>query len=147
MHNDDKHSESMNISRRTAIGAVVAGTAAVAAGSALLGNAVASASPGSGAGPGVTPVRATISAANVPVGGGTVLGDVVVTQPSSGDFRGFSSVCPHFGCAVSDVSGGTINCPCHGSKFGLDGSVLVGPATAPLAPRSVTVEGDSVIVD
>ncbi|MFC9551982.1 ubiquinol-cytochrome c reductase iron-sulfur subunit [Rhodococcus sp. NPDC056960] len=83
---------------------------------------------------------------NVPVGGGAVLGDVVVTQPSGGDFRGFSSTCTHLGCTVSDVTGGTINCPCHGSRFNLDGSVHTGPASVPLAPRSVSVQGDSVVI-
>lgn len=85
--------------------------------------------------------------ADIPVGGGKVFADqkVVVTQPSAGDFKGFSAVCTHQGCVVTDVSDGTINCHCHGSKFhAADGSVAHGPATAPLPARSVTVSGDSV---
>ncbi|GCE44812.1 Rieske (2Fe-2S) protein [Rhodococcus sp. USK10] len=135
----------MAFPRRTVI-AGIGVAAALAAGSALFSRTRASSAPGGGAGPAVRPASATVPTGNVPVGGGVVLGDVVVTQPSGGDFRGFSSTCTHLGCTVSDVSGGTINCPCHGSKFNLDGSVHNGPASVPLAPRSVSVQGDSVVV-
>jgi Rieske Fe-S protein len=86
------------------------------------------------------------STAAVPVGGGMVLPEqeIVLTQPTAGEFRAFSAVCTHQGCMVDAVSGGTINCPCHGSKFGLDGSVSKGPATAPLSERAVKVSGDQI---
>ncbi|MEU6342383.1 Rieske (2Fe-2S) protein [Streptomyces sp. NPDC046977] len=83
----------------------------------------------------------------VPVGGGTVLADrrIVVTQPAAGEFKAFSAVCTHQGCVVKDVSGGTINCPCHGSKFKVaDASVAAGPAPRPLEPRPVTVKSGEV---
>ncbi|MFI6368416.1 Rieske (2Fe-2S) protein [Nocardia sp. NPDC050630] len=89
--------------------------------------------------------NAIASTAEVPVGGGVIKGDVVVTQPKAGSFVGLSSACTHAGCKVATVSGGTINCACHGSKFGLDGSVVNGPATQPLVPKSVRVEGDSIV--
>jgi Rieske Fe-S protein len=84
---------------------------------------------------------------DIPSGGGTVFADqkVVVTQPTAGEFKAFSAVCTHQGCIVKDVSGGTINCPCHGSKFKIaDGSVANGPATQPLAAATIKVSGDSV---
>ncbi|RZL76018.1 MAG: Rieske (2Fe-2S) protein [Rhodococcus sp. (in: high G+C Gram-positive bacteria)] len=139
-------SDQLALPRRTVIAGIGAAAAALAAGSALFSRRRTSAAPGGSAGPAVKPASATVPTGNVPVGGGAVLGDVVVTQPSGGDFRGFSSTCTHAGCTVSDVSGGTINCPCHGSKFNLDGSVHTGPASAPLAPRSVSVQGDSVVI-
>jgi Rieske Fe-S protein len=83
------------------------------------------------------------------VGGGTVLGQqkVVITQPTEGEFAAFSAVCTHQGCLVQSVSEGTINCPCHGSSFSAaDGSVVSGPAQAPLERREVTVEGGQVTV-
>lgn len=86
---------------------------------------------------------------NVPVGGGQILKDqkVVVTQPTAGQFKGFSSVCTHQGCDVSSVEGGTINCACHGSKYAIaDGSVAAGPAERPLSPRNVRVQGDSIVL-
>ncbi|MFF3291406.1 Rieske (2Fe-2S) protein [Streptomyces sp. NPDC003023] len=82
---------------------------------------------------------------DIPAGGGKVVGDVVITQPVAGEFKAFSSKCTHQGCAVKDVSNGIINCPCHNSRFDAsDGSVKGGPATAPLPPASITVDGDSI---
>lgn len=83
---------------------------------------------------------------DVPVGSGVIVEDIVVTQPTAGVFKGFSSSCTHKGCAVNKVADGTIDCPCHGSKFNLDGSVAKGPATDPLEPKAVSVEGDSVVL-
>ena len=80
-----------------------------------------------------------------PVGSGVIVGEVVVTQAVAGDFKCFSSTCTHAGCAVNEVVDGTINCPCHGSKFNLDGSVAHGPATKPLESKVVTVQGDSIV--
>ena len=84
---------------------------------------------------------------DVPVGSGLIVGEVVVTQATAGDFKGFSSTCTHAGCALNEVVDGTIVCPCHGSKFNLDGSVANGPATKPLTSEAVSVQGDSIVLD
>ncbi|MFP5073142.1 Rieske (2Fe-2S) protein [Pseudonocardia nantongensis] len=85
-------------------------------------------------------------ASEVPVGGGKVYADqqLVVTQPTAGQFTGLSSVCTHQGCSVSSIEGDTIICPCHDSRFGLDGAVRKGPAQQPLQSRPVTVADGSV---
>jgi Rieske Fe-S protein len=42
--------------------------------------------------------------------------------------------CSHLGCSVNfNKDATTFDCPCHGSRFHLDGSVLHGPASAPLS--------------
>ncbi len=85
--------------------------------------------------------------ADVPVGGCAVFGEqkVVLTQASEGEFKAFSSVCTHQGCTVSASTEGHIPCECHGSQFSLaDGSVLQGPATAPLAEVAIAVKGDEI---
>ncbi|MDI9889513.1 Rieske (2Fe-2S) protein [Streptomyces sp. HNM0645] len=85
------------------------------------------------------------SVADIPEGGGKVIGDIVVTQPTAGEFKAFSSKCTHQGCAVKGVADGMINCPCHNSNFDArDGSVKSGPATSPLPAAAIVVEGGSI---
>jgi Rieske Fe-S protein len=84
--------------------------------------------------------------ADVPVGSGVIVDKVVVTQPTAGVFKGFSSTCTHKGCTVDKIADGTIDCPCHGSKFNLDGSVAKGPAQKPLEVQAIAVEGDSIVL-
>jgi Rieske Fe-S protein len=89
------------------------------------------------------------AASGVPVGGGKIFEDqaVVVTQPTAGTFHAFSAICTHQGCTVDSVAGGTINCPCHGSKFSVtDGSVAKGPAKKPLAAKQVSADGGQLRV-
>jgi Rieske Fe-S protein len=88
------------------------------------------------------------STAEIPVGGGKILTDkkIVITQPQAGSFHAFTAICTHLGCIVNTVSGGTINCPCHGSKYSIvNGSVVNGPAPLPLAAVSIMVQGTSII--
>ncbi|MGY5210328.1 QcrA and Rieske domain-containing protein [Nocardia gipuzkoensis] len=129
--------------------AVVAAGAGVAAAAALAACATpnpAPAAPVDRPADAGRPANALARTADIPVGGGVIVGDTVITQPSPGSFLGLSSVCTHAGCELASVSGGTINCACHGSKFALDGSVANGPATKPLSPRNIRVDGDSVVV-
>jgi len=84
---------------------------------------------------------------DIPVGGGKIFADrkVVITQPQQGTIKAFSTTCTHAGCSVDEVKGGTINCPCHGSRYRVaDGSVAAGPAPKPLPPVAVTVTGDAI---
>jgi nitrite reductase/ring-hydroxylating ferredoxin subunit len=93
--------------------------------------------------------RALGPASDIPVGGGKIYDaqKIVVTQPTAGTYKAFSAVCTHEQCTVSDLDDGTINCPCHGSKFSLtDGSVVHGPAEEPLPAKNVTVSGGNVSV-
>jgi Rieske Fe-S protein len=87
--------------------------------------------------------------ADIPVNGGKIFAaeKVVVTQPTAGEVKAFSTTCTHQGCAVSKVENGLIVCPCHDSKFKIsDGSPTGGPATKPLQSKSVKLEGGQVIL-
>jgi Rieske Fe-S protein len=109
--------------------------------------AAGSAVAGSTGGPGGAGGTALAKVADIPVGGGKIFTDqkVVVTQPQQGTIKAFSTTCTHAGCAVDEVSGGTINCPCHGSKYRIaDGAVAAGPAPKPLPAVAVTVNGDTI---
>ena len=83
---------------------------------------------------------------DVPVGSGVILTDekIVITQPTAGDFKGFTAVCTHRGCTVNAVTD-TINCRCHGSMFSIEtGKPVGGPAPSPLAEKPLVVRGDSI---
>jgi Rieske Fe-S protein len=123
------------------------GTSNGLAGPASYGGAPSSAAgASSAAGGGASDVLA--STTEIPVGGGKILTDkkIVITQPQAGSFHAFTAICTHLGCIVNTVSGGTINCPCHGSKYSIvNGSVVNGPAPLPLAAVSIMVQGTSII--
>jgi cytochrome b6-f complex iron-sulfur subunit len=59
-----------------------------------------------------------------------------------------SSICTHLGCMTRfDATGPGFACPCHGSRFGIDGHVAAGPAPRPLSRVLVVVERGSLVVD
>ena len=123
------------------------GSAPAAGGTAASAGGSASATGESAATGSALPAGALAATSQVPDGGGKIIDgkNIVVTQPRSGSFRAFTAICTHEGCIVSSVSNGTINCPCHGSKFSIkDGSVVHGPAPSPLAAIAIKVKGTSI---
>jgi Rieske Fe-S protein len=157
MNNDRLSGDSVGLPRRAVLSgsaavAAAAGVSAALAGCATYGGssdppATGAAPPAGGASGATGGGKVLAQTADIPVGGGKIFGDqsVVVTQPQQGTIKAFSSVCTHQGCTVAQVTGGTINCPCHGSKFKIaDGSVANGPAAKPLPPVNVTVEGGAI---
>ncbi len=66
----------------------------------------------------------------------SVTGDkIVAVRSSETTFTTLTAVCTHSGCSVKYVKANDdFACPCHGSKFAIDGSVTRGPAARDLTP-------------
>jgi Rieske Fe-S protein len=172
---DDSTSKA-GVSRRTVLGITVAGAAGLItaacggsssgaatdpAGSKTPSPAGSSPSPaGSSASSGGSSRSGLVAAADVPVGSGVFVKDgkiiaepgpqeqltAVVTQPTAGDFKAFTTTCTHMQCTVGTIKNGNIICPCHGSEYSIkDGSVTGGPAPKPLTTIDVKVDGDNVV--
>lgn len=60
-------------------------------------------------------------------------------------FCAISAVCTHLGCVVAPSATG-FDCPCHGSKFGKDGSLVQGPAGSPLVWFEMSQAPDGQLV-
>ncbi|MFI5735746.1 Rieske (2Fe-2S) protein [Kribbella sp. NPDC051587] len=104
--------------------------------------------PTTGASSGAPTGKVLGAVSDVPVGGGKVFADakVVVTQPTAGQFKGFSAICTHQGNPVGSVEGGQIICPFHQSHFSItDGAPVSGPAQSPLPAVNVAVQGTNVV--
>ena len=106
-------------------------------------------SSASGASPGPGAALATTS--QVPVGGGKQTTDPVTGDPTwilqltAGHYTAYDAVCPHQGCPVTFVSPSDgFHCPCHGSTFAADGSLISGPATSGLHAIPIRVDGTEI---
>ncbi|WP_041294774.1 Rieske 2Fe-2S domain-containing protein [Isoptericola variabilis] len=87
--------------------------------------------------PVLAPVADALGAAGVdgPAGPDVVLGEDAQRDPS-GVLTAVSARCTHLGCLVHFNDAETAwECPCHGSRFAVDGAVLQGPANSPLERR------------
>jgi Rieske Fe-S protein len=81
----------------------------------------------------------------VPPGTGSVVRSqgkmLAVYRDESGGIHARSAVCTHMGCYVHwNPAERSWDCPCHGSRFDTDGSVLNGPATKGLAAAEPDAE-------
>jgi Rieske Fe-S protein len=80
------------------------------------------------------------SAKEIPPGEGRIVRDglkqAAVYRDEEGTEHRLSARCTHLGCIVKwNGVEKTWDCPCHGSRFAIDGSVVQGPAVKPLDPR------------
>lgn len=87
-------------------------------------------------------------------GGDNAPGDLAfggfVTKDADGKLHCLAINCSHLGCSVAvNTDAKTFDCPCHGSRFHIDGTVLHGPAAYPLSnltwkqddPQTISVDG------
>lgn len=67
---------------------------------------------------------------------------VAAFRDEAGGLHAVSAACTHMGCVLGwNETDRTWDCPCHGSRFELDGTVLHGPAVKPLEPVAVGGKG------
>lgn len=71
---------------------------------------------------------------------------ILVVRRAAGSFVALSMICTHQACQVAEPVQQVMTCPCHLSKFNLDGSVLQGPATLPLRQYVAALNPDGKLV-
>lgn len=66
---------------------------------------------------------------------------------TSGGVYAMTAICTHLGCITRYLSDqNIIACPCHGSRYDLEGNVLHGPAPRPLPWLDVTEDAKGELV-
>jgi glycine/D-amino acid oxidase-like deaminating enzyme/nitrite reductase/ring-hydroxylating ferredoxin subunit len=89
----------------------------------------------------VIPARSR-AASDLPAGQARVLRDGLgktgVFRADDGALHAVSLRCTHLGCLLRfNGAERSWDCPCHGSRFDIDGTVLEGPATRPLERKQI----------
>ncbi len=84
----------------------------------------------------------------IPVGGGKVFEreEVVIVQPTAGNFKAYTAICTHQQCILGSVANGFIMCPCHQSRFAVaTGEPASGSqAQKKLDEKSIKTDGDTI---
>ncbi len=70
---------------------------------------------------------------------------VYVHRHASGEYSAVLTRCTHRGCTVEPAEG-RLACPCHGSEYTPDGTVLKGPAELPLVRFAVTTDAEYLYI-
>jgi Rieske Fe-S protein len=83
--------------------------------------------------------------------GGTALvqsssGSFLVARTAADTFSALTAICTHENCTVTDVSGQTYVCPCHGSRYSQNGQVQNGPATRALRTFATRFASDVLTI-
>ena len=63
--------------------------------------------------------------------GFNIFGQVIIVR-SANDMTVFSSSCTHLGCTISQIENDNLVCPCHGSRYDLNGNPVKGPSVKSL---------------
>jgi nitrite reductase/ring-hydroxylating ferredoxin subunit len=75
------------------------------------------------------------------------LGTMLVVRTDATSVSAYSATCTHQACTINGFTENVFQCPCHGSRFSpANGSVLRGPATAPLRRFTATLAGGVVSI-
>ncbi len=107
-------------------------------------------SPGSGSNDFTIDLDDPAYTALLEVGGSVYIDSkhIIVIHTDVDEYTVLSSVCTHQGCKVGySPDNNNLPCPCHGSLYSISGSVLNGPATAPLTKYNATLDGSDLVID
>lgn len=79
---------------------------------------------------------------------GALVTPLAVTRMSGTQVVAVSRICTHQGCTVALPEGGaaTLDCPCHGSRFEVNGQIVNGPAARPLGSFPAVIQGGEVVI-
>ena len=75
---------------------------------------------------------------NLPPGISFINEVIIINKPEG--FSVFSAKCTHLGCKIDNIENNQLICPCHGSVYKTDGSVIKGPSRKPLTKLEHTVD-------
>lgn len=107
---------------------------------------------GSGACMGTQPSSSVVASGAEALAEGKDLRVIGTTKPIyvARDNRGFMAInatCTHQGCEAIYVDASkAYECGCHGSRFGFDGTVIMGPAQRPLSHVFICRNSDGLFV-
>ena len=74
-------------------------------------------------------------------------GDYIVIRTSASHAAALAAVCTHAHCLVGyDAGAQHLLCPCHGSEYSTDGTVLRGPASGSLATFPATLDATGITI-
>jgi cytochrome b6-f complex iron-sulfur subunit len=103
--------------------------------------------PGGGGGPITIDLTAAGNSALNTTGGSKIVQGILVINTNGSNFVALSSACTHAGCTVGyESSLGSILCPCHGSSFTTNGSIITGPAATPLPSYPISKSGNILTI-
>ncbi|MCL6106811.1 MAG: Rieske 2Fe-2S domain-containing protein [Actinobacteria bacterium] len=93
----------------------------------------------------------SIKAANIPPGSGVAgqIGDRPVAIYNSVEgLIVLENICTHMGCETDwNPAEETWDCPCHGSRYHPDGTVLRGPAAQALTKLGYSIQDGEIVLD
>ena len=86
--------------------------------------------------------------------GGSILGQakgyadpIVIARVDATTFAALDAVCTHMRCFVAyNALNVSMDCPCHGSTYEIDGRVIGGPAPAPLKKFTASSDGTNLTI-
>lgn len=72
--------------------------------------------------------------------------DEVIICKKSDEEKAFSAKCTHLGCIINREIDGEPVCPCHGSRFDINGEPVRGPARKRLKQLELKKQNGSIII-